>query len=78
MEGATTLSKVVSMRVWGNLIIAHYIGGSGCGILGEVVAYNSDAEQIINYGSYEFQQDVDPNNPASAIMILRLMMRKRN
>ncbi|HQA99303.1 MAG TPA: hypothetical protein PLG10_03670 [Candidatus Dojkabacteria bacterium] len=76
-EGATTLSKVVSMRVWGNLIIAHYIGGSGCGILGEVVAYNSDAEQIINYGSYEFQQDVDPNNPALSYYDIKINDEKK-
>ncbi|MGI6484279.1 MAG: hypothetical protein ACOX0R_01465 [Candidatus Dojkabacteria bacterium] len=62
-EGYITSSGVVSMRVWGNLIIAHYKEGNGCSSFGKVVAYNSDTEQIINYGSGKFEQNIDNNNP---------------
>jgi len=62
-EGYIVSSRIVNMRVWGNLIIAHYTQGYGCGNLEEVVAYNSDIKQIINYGSEESQQNIDDSNP---------------
>ncbi len=76
-EGYITSSGVISMRVWGNLIIAQYGRGYGCGNFGAVVAYNHDAEQIINYGSDEFQQDIDPNNPTLSYYDIKIHEEKK-
>ena len=76
-EGSVGFAGGASMRVWGDLIVAHYVQGYGCGDLGEVVAYNSDVEEVIHYGSDVFQQNVDNNNPTLSYYNIKIDNEKK-
>lgn len=61
-EGDIMFSAIKSIRVWGNLIIAHYTQGRGCGDSDEIAAYNSNVGEIMHYKSYDYHP-IDPKYP---------------